>query len=35
VWFATTDEIARRVLECASLTPSVGARYGSASLAMK
>ena len=25
VWFATTDEIARRVLECASLTPSVGA----------
>ena len=31
VWFATTDEIARRVLECASITPSVGADYGSAS----
>jgi hypothetical protein len=35
VWFATTQEVARRVLECVNITPSVGASYGSASLVMK
>ena len=35
VWFATTEEVASRVLECASITPSVKANYGSASLVMK
>jgi hypothetical protein len=35
VWFATTEKIAKRVLECAGITPSVTATYGSASLAMK
>lgn len=34
VWFATTQEVASRVLECASITPSVKASYGSASLVM-
>ena len=34
VWFATTEEIARRESECASITPSV-TTYGSANLAMK
>jgi len=35
VWFATTEEIARRVLECAGITASVGASYGLRAMAMK
>jgi peptidoglycan-N-acetylglucosamine deacetylase len=35
VWFATTEQIARRVLECAGLTASPRAQYGAAGLAMK
>jgi hypothetical protein len=35
IWFATTEEVARRVLECAELKSHVGAAYGSARLAMK
>jgi peptidoglycan-N-acetylglucosamine deacetylase len=35
VWFATTEQIARRVLDCAGLAASTRTQYGSARLAMK
>ena len=35
VWFATTEQIARRVLNCAGLAASTRTQYGSARLAMK
>jgi len=35
VWFATTEEIARRVLDCAGIKPSAGVSYGSRAMAMK
>jgi peptidoglycan/xylan/chitin deacetylase (PgdA/CDA1 family) len=35
VWFATTEQIARRVLECAGMAAPTRIQYGSASLAMK
>jgi len=35
VWFATTEQIARRVLDCAGLAASTRTQYGSATLAMK
>ena len=35
IWFATTEEIAQRVLECAAIKPSSGVSYGARTLAMK
>jgi len=35
IWYATTEEVARRVLECASIQPRARVEYGSATLAMK
>jgi peptidoglycan/xylan/chitin deacetylase (PgdA/CDA1 family) len=35
VWFATTEQIARRVLDCAGLAASTRTQYGSPRLAMK
>jgi len=35
VWFATTEQIARRVLECAEIMPAAGVGYGSRAMAMK
>jgi hypothetical protein len=35
IWFATTEQVARRVLECAGIKPSAGISYGSTTTAMK
>ena len=35
IWFATTEEIAQRVLECAAIKLSPGVSYGAGALAMK
>ena len=35
IWFATTEEVARRVLECAGIKPSSGVSYGARAMAMK
>jgi peptidoglycan/xylan/chitin deacetylase (PgdA/CDA1 family) len=35
VWFATCDQVARRVLECAGLQPSLSVAYGKTRLAVR
>jgi peptidoglycan/xylan/chitin deacetylase (PgdA/CDA1 family) len=35
IWYATTEQVARRVLECAGIRPRAKVEYGSATLALK
>jgi hypothetical protein len=35
IWFATTEEVATRVLACAGIKPSAGVSYGARAMAMK
>jgi len=35
IWFATTEQVAQRVLECAAIKPSSGVSYGARAMAMK